>query len=101
MLCKASKSWRDLENVSMRTCTLLGASQIASPAGPRPGFERASPVCPVLAQSGQSTGFICLHWLRCNSLAQVLYSAPYIFFFNILFGGLYKCYGLAFIIEFT
>ncbi len=31
--------------------------QIASPAGARPGFERASPVGPVLSQSGQRTGF--------------------------------------------
>ena len=31
--------------------------QIASLAGASVGFERASPVCPVLAQSGQRAGF--------------------------------------------
>ncbi len=35
----------------------VGGSQIASPAGARAGFERASPACPFLAQSGQPAGF--------------------------------------------
>ncbi len=33
--------------------TSILASQIASPAGARAGFERASQVCPVVAQSRQ------------------------------------------------
>ncbi len=31
----------------------LDTAQIASPAGARPGFERESPVCPVLARLGK------------------------------------------------
>ncbi len=55
----------------------LNRSQIASPAGARAAFVWASPVCPVLAQSGQSMGFDRACTGICAGPARVARSSPH------------------------